>query len=206
MPKTLHQQIETAGHKVYGQVNRMWPNELPILEKIEAERAYKRLINKFGSKKIRYYDKWINRKLKVYRIRKRGTKTWKTEVRKCWLSLNGDTNSLSKGWRRLVHDVSHYVYYFRFPNNSQDHNIAQAKIEQEMAQFVIDSGWLDGKLKSKPKPKPTKDEKQTAKSKTLIRLIRSWETKESRAKTYIKKYRLKLKRINPTMRMDDLII
>ena len=209
MPKTLHQQIETAGHKVYGQVNRMWPNELPILEKIEAERAYKRLIAKFGKKRVwsKYFSgQWITEKMKVRQTRKRGTKTWKTRVRKCWLSLNGDTNSLSKGWRRLVHDVSHYVYYFRFPNNSQDHNIAQAKIEQEMAQFVIDSGWLDGKLKSKPKPKPTKDEKQTAKSKTLIRLIRSWETKESRAKTYIKKYRLKLKRINPTMRMDDLII
>jgi hypothetical protein len=210
MPKTLHQQIETAGHKVYGQVNRMWPNELPILEKIEAERAYKRLIAKFGKKKVwsEYSNKWITEKMKVRRIRKRGTKTWKTRVRKCWLSLNGDTNSLSKGWRRLVHDVSHYVYHFRFPDNSESHNIAQAKIEQEMTQFVNESGWLIGwgKLKPTIKQPLTKDEKQIAKSKTLIRLIRSWETKESRAKTYIKKYRLKLKRINPTMRLDDFII
>jgi hypothetical protein len=209
MPKTLHQQIETAGHKVYGQVNHMFPDQLPILEKDEAERAYKRLIAKFGKKKVwsKYFSgQWITEKMKVRRIRKRGAKTWKTKVRKCWLSLNGNTNTLNKGWRRLIHDVSHYVYHFRFPDNSESHNIAQAKIEQEMTQFVIESGWLEGKLKSKPKDKPTKDEKQTAKSKTLIRLIRSWETKESRAKTYIKKYRLKLKRINPTMRLDDLII
>jgi len=208
MELTLHQKIESAGHKVYGSVNRMWPEKLPILEKDEAERAYKRLIAKFGKKKVwsEYSNKWITEKKSVMRRRKRGTKTWKTRVRKCWLSLNGDTNSLSKGWRRLVHDVSHYVYYFRFPNNSQDHNIAQAKIEQEMAQFVIDSGWLDGKLKSKPKPKPTKDEKQTSKTKNLIKLIRSWERKETTAKTYIRKYRLKLKRLRPTMRLEDLII
>ena len=208
MELTLHQKIESAGHKVYGSVNRMWPEKLPILEKDEAERAYKRLIAKFGKKKVwsEYSNKWITKKKIVRQTRKRGTKTWKTRVRKCWLSLNGDTNSLSKGWRRLVHDVSHYVYDFRFPNNSQDHNIAQAKIEQEMAQFVIDSGWLDGKLKSKPKPKPTKDEKQTAKTKNLIKLIRSWERKETTAKTYIRKYRLKLKRLRPTMRLEDLII
>ena len=208
MELTLHQKIESEGHKVYGSVNRMWPEKLPILEKDEAERAYKRLIAKFGKKKVwsEYSNKWITEKKSVRRTRKRGTKTWKTRVRKCWLSLNGDTNSLSKGWRRLVHDVSHYVYYFRFPNNSQDHNIAQAKIEQEMAQFVIDSGWLDVKLKSKPKSKPTKDEKQTAKTKNLIKLIRSWERKETTAKTYIRKYRLKLKRLRPTMRLDDFII
>jgi hypothetical protein len=64
-----------------------------------------------------------------------------------------------------------------------------------MAQFVIDSGWLEGKLKSKPKTKPTKDEKQNAKIINLEKLIKSWETKEQRAKTYIKKYKTKLKRI-----------
>ena len=215
MELTLHQKIESEGHKVYGSVNRMWPEKLPILEKDEAERAYKRLIVKFGTKKVwdGYPSKWITEKMKIRQIRKRGaplgnanTRYWKTKVRKCWLSLNGDTNDLHKGWRRLIHDVSHYVYHFRFPNNSEGHNIAQAKIEQEMAQFVIDSGWLDGKLKSKPKPKPTKDEKQTAKTKNLIKLIRSWERKETTAKTYIRKYRLKLKRLRPTMRLEDLII
>ena len=192
--QTLHQQIQSAGHKVYGQVNRMWPDELPILEKIEAERAYKRLINKFGSKKIRYYDKWINRKLKVYRIRKRGTKTWKTEVRKCWLSLNGDTNSLSKGWRRLVHDVSHYVYDFRFPN-SRDHNIAQAKIEQEMAQFVIDSGWLEGKLKPIIKQPLTKDEKKSKKLLNFEKLLKKWESKMNLANTKVKIYKRRIKNL-----------
>tara|TARA_R100001443_G_scaffold10900_1_gene20582 strand:+ start:399 stop:1025 length:627 start_codon:yes stop_codon:yes gene_type:complete len=200
---SLHQQINQVARKTYGQVNRMFPEQLPILEKDEAEKAYKKLVAKFGTKKVwsEYSNKWITKKMKVRQIRKKGSplgiykpKYWKIRIRKCWLSLNGDTNTLSKGWRRLVHDVSHYVHDFRFPN-SNDHDLAQAKIEQEMAQFVIDSGWLEGKLKSKPKTKPTKDEKQNAKIINLEKLIKSWETKEQRAKTYIKKYKTKLKRI-----------
>ena len=194
---TLHQQIDNVARKTYGQVNRMFPKQLPILEKDEAERVYKKLIAKFGTKKVwsEYYSgQWITKKMKVRQTRKRGTKTWKTRVRKCWLSLNGDTNTLSKGWRRLVHDVSHYVHDFRFPNSS-NHDVAQAVIEKQMADYVINQGWLDGKLKTKLKPKLTKDEKQNAKIISLEKLIKSWETKEKRAKTYIKKYRLKLKRL-----------
>ena len=198
MELTLHQTIEKESHKTYGQVNRMWPDEIPPITKEEAFKAYKLLTRKFGSKKVwcEYYNKWETKKLSIGRRR----------PRRCWICLSGNCNLLDRGWRRLVHDISHRVYDFRFPQSSRDHNIAQAKIEQEMAQFVIDSGWLDGKLKSKPKPKPTKDEKQTAKTKNLIKLIRSWERKETTAKTYIRKYRLKLKRLRPTMRLEDLII
>ena len=194
--ETLHQQIDKVARKTYGQVNRMFPKQLPILEKDEAERAYKKLIAKFGTKQVwsEYSNKWITKKMKVRRIRKFGEKTFKTEVRKCWLSLNGDTNTLHKGWRRLVHDVSHYVHDFRFPDSS-NHDLAQAVIEKEMVNYVINQGWLEGKLKTKLKPKLTKDEKQNAKIISLEKLIKSWETKEKRAKTYIKKYRLKLKRL-----------
>ena len=198
MELTLHQTIEKESHKTYGQVNRMWPDEIPPITKEEAFKAYKLLTRKFGSKKVwcEYYNKWETKKLSIGRRR----------PRRCWICLSGNCNLLDRGWRRLVHDISHRVYDFRFPQSSRDHNIAQAKIEQEMAQFVIDSGWLDGKLKSKPKPKPTKDEKQTARIKNLIKLIRSWERKETTAKTYIKKYRLKLKRLRPTMRLGDIIL
>ena len=39
---SLHQQINQVARKTYGQVNRMFPEQLPILEKDEAERAYKK--------------------------------------------------------------------------------------------------------------------------------------------------------------------
>ena len=195
--ETLTQQIRTAGNKVYGQVNRMWPDELPILEKVEAQRAYKRLIAKFGTKKVwcEYLNEWETKKKSVRLTRKRGTKTWKVRVRKCWLSLNGDTNSLSKGWRRLVHDVSHRVYRFRFPNSSEDHNIAQAKIEQEMAQYVIAQGWLEGKLKPKIKVPLTKDEKKSKKFLNYERLLKKWMSKMSLANTKIKIYKRRIKNL-----------
>jgi|GEM_PF-3421557 len=202
--ETLTQQIRTAGNKVYGQVNRMWPDELPILERIEAERAYKRLITKFGTKQVwsEYSNKWITEKMKVRQIRKKGSplgiykpKYWKIRIRKCWLSLNGDTNSLSKGWRRLVHDVSHRVYDFRFPNSSEDHNIAQAKIEHEMAQYVIAQGWLEGKLKPKIKVPLTKDEKKSKKLLNYERLLKKWMSKMSLANTKIKIYKRRIKNL-----------
>ena len=198
MELTLHQTIEKESHKTYGQVNRMWPDEIPPITKEEAFKAYKLLTRKFGSKKVwsEYYNKWETKKLYIGRRR----------PRRCWICLSGNCNLLDRGWRRLVHDISHRVYDFRFPQSSRDHNIAQARIEQEMAQYVIDSGWLDGKLKSKPKAKLTKDEIQDKKIKNLIKLIRSWERKEATAKTYIKKYRLKLKRLRPTMRLGDIIL
>ena len=188
MELTLHQAIEKESHKTYGKVNRMWPDEIPPITKEEAFKAYKLLTRKFGSKKVwsEYYNKWETKKLYIGRRR----------PRRCWICLSGNCNLLDRGWRRLVHDISHRVYDFRFPQSSRDHNIAQARIEQEMAQYVIDSGWLDGKLKSKPKVKPTKDEKKLVKVKNLCKLISSWEKKEKTAQTYLKKYRLKLKRLN----------
>ena len=149
MSLTLHQTIEKESRKTYGQVNRMWPDNLPYLESDEALRAYKRLTNKFGKKETMHPTLgWRKRKLQANR----------RKPRKCWVCLSGDSNTLRRGWRRLVHDISHRIYDWRFPKSNRHHDIAQAKIEQEMAQFVIDSGWLNGTLKSKPKAKPTKDE------------------------------------------------
>ena len=51
-----------------------------------------------------------------------------------------------------------------------------------------------------------KYKKQKAKEINLVKLIRSWEAKEKRAQTYIRKYRLKLKRLRPTMRLSDIIL
>ena len=159
---TLHQTIEKESRKTYGQVNRMWPDNLPYLESDEALRAYKRLTNKFGKKETMHPTLgWRKRKLQANR----------KKPRKCWVCLSGDSNSLRRGWRRLVHDISHRIYDWRFPKSNRHHDIAQAKIEQEMAQFVIDSGWLDGTLKSKPKAKPTKDEKQHIKIINLEKLF-----------------------------------
>ena len=73
MELTLHQTIEKESHKTYGQVNRMWPDEIPPITKEEAFKAYKLLTRKFGSKKVwsEYYNKWETKKLYIGRRRPR---------------------------------------------------------------------------------------------------------------------------------------
>ena len=185
--ETLTQQIRTAGNKVYGQVNRMWLDKIPPITKEEAFKAYKLLTRKFGSKKVwsEYYNKWENKKLYIGRRR----------PRRCWICLSGNCNLLDRGWRRLVHDVSHRVYDFRFPKNSEGHNIAQAKIEHEMAQYVIAQGWLEGKLKPKIKTPLTKDEKKSKKLLNYERLLKKWMSKMSLANTKIKIYKRRIKNL-----------
>jgi len=184
MELTLHQTIEKESHKTYGQVNRMWPDEIPPITKEEAFKAYKLLTRKFGSKKVwsEYYNKWETKKLSIGRRR----------PRRCWICLSGNCNLLDRGWRRLVHDISHRVYDFRFPQSSRDHNIAQAKIEQEMAQYVIGSGWLEGKLKAKPKEKHKEDVVLLRFSRMLKR-EKVWERKLKLATSHLKKVKREIK-------------
>ena len=184
MELTLHQAIEKESHKTYGKVNRMWPDEIPPITKEEAFKAYKLLTRKFGSKKVwsEYYNKWETKKLYIGRRR----------PRRCWICLSGNCNLLDRGWRRLVHDISHRVYDFRFPQSSRDHNIAQAKIEQEMAQYVIDSRWLEGKLKAKPKEKHKEDVVLLRFSRMLKR-EKVWERKLKLATSHLKKVKREIK-------------
>ena len=184
MELTLHQTIEKESHKTYGQVNRMWPDKIPPITKEEALKAYKLLTRKFGSKEM--YSDWQKKfvKKQLYAGRRR--------PRRCWICLSGNCNTLSRGWRRLVHDISHRVYDFRFPQSSRDHNIAQAKIEQEMAQYVIGSGWLEGKLKSKPKEKHKEDVILNRFARMLKR-EKVWERKLKLATSHLKKVKREIK-------------
>ena len=60
----------------------------------------------------------------------------------------------------------------------------------------MDQGWLEGKLKPKPKPILTKEEKVVKKINNLQKLLSRWETKQKTAHTYIKKYKTKIKRLS----------
>ena len=185
---SISQQYQKKMRGTYGKVNRQFPKELPYITKEEAFKGYKLLMKKFGKKKVRNLSntKWITKKLKAGR----------TRPRRCWIALSGDSSSLWKGWRRLVHDVSHRIYDFQNPNASRDHSQKQAEIELEIGQYVMDQGWLEGKLKPKSKPILTKDEKVAKKISNLEKLLSRWETKQKTAHTYIKKYKTKLKRLN----------
>jgi hypothetical protein len=59
-------------------------------------------------------------------------------------------------------------------------------IERTMIQHVVNSGWLEGKLRRPEKPKPSIDIKQVRYQRTLAK-IKAWQTKQKRAKTALRK-------------------
>ena len=171
----------------YKPANSILPKELPYISKAEAIRAYKKLVRKFGVKQKAspLSDKWVRLKM-PYEV-------YAYEPRKVWVCLTGNSSSLSRGWRRLIHDVAHKVFRWRSPR-LPDHCTFQAELEIEMVQYVNNSGWLNGTLKEKPKVKLSSDEKVSVKIKRLQDNIKHWETKLKRTNTYLKSYKGKLKR------------
>ena len=93
------------------------------------------------------------------------------------------------GWNQLVHDVSHYAHQRLHPNE-KPHANNQLALERVLTDYVIDSGWLHGKLKSKAKPKPPVDVVARRAAQVDANISR-WETKLKRAQSALKKYKVK---------------
>ena len=176
--------------KKYAECNNTLPKELPYITKDEAVRAYKLLVRKFGRKQTRHpwKDKWMNRKMSVHRFEK--------NPRKCWVCLSGNPHGLHRGWRRLIHDVSHLVHRWLRPK-APHHCYQQADLELEMIKFVLQKDWLNGVLKTKVVVL-TKDEKRQKKLKHYKDLINKWQRKQKLAITFIRKYNRRVKYLDGT--------
>jgi hypothetical protein len=91
------------------------------------------------------------------------------------------------GWHEVVHMMSHRVAFTLHPGTrAHDTKGRHAFIEREMIKYVIDSGWLEGKLKSKRKPKLPVDPKAVRAARVAAR-IKQWESKKRRAENALKK-------------------
>lgn len=182
--------------KKYQDCNSTLPKDLPYITKVEAQRAYRLLVRKFGRKQTRhpFKDKWLNRKMRVRETRPLGKKSYETWTRKCWICLSGNPSTLHNGWRRLIHDVSHMVHSWLRPK-MKHHCYQQAELELDMIKYVQFKGWLNGALKKKVIVL-TPEDKKLAKIKHLEALIKKWERKSKTTLTYLKKYKTKLKRLN----------
>lgn len=158
---------------LYTTINTGWPPEIPILTRVEAERATRRLLKKFGPPK-------------GYR------------VRRCWISNEKTRGWVDRGWRRLVHDLSHIVHARRKSFAIRDHGGIHAALEREMLDYVLAHGWLTGKLRPvvRPKARPSAE----AKLATIEAAIKRWATKKKRAETALKKLREKRRRIERAAR------
>jgi hypothetical protein len=159
------------GDPRYTPVVQALPATLPPLTRAEAQRAARRLYRQFltaedcgeGGRVVKFMG----------------------SARRCWVSPR-PTSGHRKGWGRLVHDVSHGIFRWRYPKLRPHHGL-HAKLEAEIAAYVAGSGWLDGALKPKAKAKFSIDERRAMKLARIEQRLERWQAKERRAQTAIKK-------------------
>lgn len=88
------------------------------------------------------------------------------------------------GWHEVVHHVSHMCAYRVHPN-LKAHSTQHAFLEKRMIEYVVRSGWLEGKLKREAPEKSRKPSKHDR----VVASIKRWEAKRKRAETALKKLR-----------------
>jgi len=149
----------------YAAVNSAWPPAVPTLTGPEAASAARRLY-RFGMKRA-----W------------KGPVKLTSGNRYTWIYHGELRVNPGKGWRGLVHDMSHLVHRYQHPDKS-GHDMRHEFLEGEMVAYVIASGWLQGKLKPKTKPKPPLQEVRHAR---VLQRLADWKRKAKRAATAIRK-------------------
>ena len=150
----------------YEPVRATLPDTMPAITRVEAQKAANRIWRKFVPKA---------QQLNVER-----------RVRRCWISRSS-TRGHWKGWGRLVHDLSHQVFRRIYRGSRRPHDPLHAKYEADIAAYVVEMGWLDGRLKQKVRVKA-----RPAPSDKLVRTeaaIRRWESKAKRAAAALSKLR-----------------
>ena len=156
--------------EVYEAVNNLYPKDIPSCSKIEAGKAYRILLHKFGRKK----HSGLPDDMKLQNL-----KTW---------------SEWNKGWWNTIHMAAHRVYDYRKQyKNHYGHSLQQALLEKEMIEYALKNKWFDGSLKPKVL---TKDEKKNLKVKKIEKLLKVWERKQKLALTYSKKYKKMLTNLN----------
>lgn len=164
-----------ATRERYDAVNAMWSTfTVPPITRTEAERAARRLYRHFGG-------------LALGGPQMRGPARFNSEVRRCWITSRSNAG-LEKGWPRLVHDVSHRIFTRRHPN-FRPHAGGHATLERQIAEFVVQSRWIEGRLKPRPSVKPTPPERRAKRIAQTEAAIARWQSKRRRAETALEKLR-----------------
>lgn len=157
--------------ELYQDVNAVWPAVIPPITRIEAARAVAKLWAHFGGGS-------------GFRPRVRPQ-----AVRRCWINRR-PSGTEGNGWWRLVHDVSHRVFdqQHRGTKWARGHSWFHSRLELEMSKYVIQQGWLDGKLKPKVKPRAAPDLKAERYQRVVAR-EKQWRVRAKRATTMLRKLR-----------------
>lgn len=162
----------------YQTVNGQWPATMPALTEQEAISAARRLY-RFGMKKKWPYPIAMDRKMRGRSV------SFRVDNSRPVMTIN-----TRKGWHGLVHSMSHRCHerLNGRTKNYSAHDFRHAWIEREMIKHVVGSGWLDGRLRREPKPKPQRDPAQERRARTQAAIER-WERKAKRAENALRKLR-----------------
>lgn len=158
-----------------------WPKPLPKLTAVEAERAARRLYRHVFKKKCLLPVKVTSGRNYSY-------------IRSGTLRVNPD-----KGWDELVHELSHSFH--RRLSDAKPHSYPHARLEKEMVEYVVEQGWLEGKLQPKTGDKPKPTAQQVRYQRTLDSIAR-WEAKYKRAENALKKLAAKRKYYERALQQD----
>lgn len=152
----------------YRRVNAAWPATVPPLTADEATRAAKRLY-RFVTKRTWRGDVVVTSGNRY------------TKIRAGRLVVNP-----AHGWHGLVHLLSHYLESYA---GTHGHTAAHARLEMRMVKEVVRRGWLDGKLKTTPRPvvAPIVVDPRVEKLARTLAAIERWEKKQRRAETALRK-------------------
>jgi len=165
-------------------VNSKWPDEYGRPTDAEAITAARRLYRRGmgrvwrGPVKIVRGNRvtWVNWVADKGQTRRRDT-----------LCVNPDMRG--GGWKEIVHSMSHYCHR-RLNPKDRPHSQRQASLEADFTDYLLKSGWLDGKLKRPSKPKPPRDI-VAERAARIEKRIAAWTAKQKRATNALKTLRVK---------------
>lgn len=165
----------TERREKYHAVNSQWPEVVPELDGSEAVAAAKRLY-RFAMKRP-WRGKW--------KIVSGNRYSWTHQGVFC-INPKYTGRGAVNGWHDLVHFMSHYCFQRLHPGK-RPHDSRHLYLERDMVEYVIKSGWLEGKLKRPTKAKPDAKSLAAARHARLDASAKRWTTKLRRATTALRK-------------------
>lgn len=180
------------GDTRYQPIEQLWRgNKIPPCTRIEAERAVKRLLRRFGRKELGEPHQLRDVPLAAVYT---STRHQGYQIPRDYISLTGGRED--KGWPNLVHSLSHVIWRYRCPR-LPPHHIGHAHLETEMTQYVLDQGWLNRTLLPKKKARPKGDALRQVNYAKAQAMVRRWEARAKLARTKLRKWKAKVRRYTP---------
>jgi len=171
-----------------------WPDPMPPLSTEEATKAARllwRFVNdrfyreKYGVSRAAYYKKLGRKAPKAVDPKVKMT----SGRRYNRLLYRGFVLNPGRGWENMVHELSH-DFHNRVNRGKAPHSVEHSYLEKAMVAYVLECGWLEGKLKPVEKPaklpKPKPDPRVVAHDRVCKR-ITAWKLKLKRATSALAK-------------------